>query len=793
MRSAMEESVGFGPRARGGEPVRLAMQDLHLTGKVLPFGARLMVRHVFVSAEEKPIEVIYAFALPRDAALRRFHIKGEGFSVASDLRPVEEAEREYERGIEAGSLSSFSRIYEDGAVNLSIGNIRPGETVAVQLELVAGVDTRDDGFRFRFPFTLAPGYHPKAHMVEVEPGMGEIELPQEFGDLILPRWSADMEGLHRVYFDLELPAKSVEVASPSHRIRVRQEKDGPTRVWLATKDDLPNRDLVLDVQTKVDGPASFVGRDSKGDVRFAALLPSTMFGKREEGPRRVVFVIDRSGSMDGEPMRQALAAVKACLGALSPEDHFGIVSFDSSVETAAPALLNGDAKGRSNAEKFLGTVDARGGTELVEGIEAAARLLGSEGGGDILLVTDGQVMGTDRIIARVKEVGARIHCLGIGSASQDRFLALLARETGGTESFLTARERVDMAALELFASMARPVAADVVCEVSGAAKGTITPEPARTVYAGRPFLVYGSYKSGNAALLRVTWADGSFDVPLIITTDDIGETVRLLQGARLITDAEAQLAPGRKTRAVAERTQSRIERHLENLSREYGLASRRMALVAVVKREGDVSGALPEIQVVPVGMPEDTRFPAYFDRDMAYDRDIRGGRACRALDFSPPPVAERSTENLCRRLGKLRSGISHARRAPLHKDSLGPEDRLVHFAGALEADGGMPGKTPRKRLQASAFVLAVFLLEGHTRKRGPFSAHVKRLVEFLQHQDLSQLAPEHAAILTRLIEAGETGNVTADKSDPFFEEGDPNKVTAAKLWRRLHKLFDAED
>lgn len=62
----------------------------------------------------------------------------------------------------------------------------------------------------------------------------------------------------------------------------------------------------------------------------------------------------------------------------------------------------------------------------------AVKVLGNKSG-DIFLLTDGQVWGTDEIPA--KTTGIRIHCLGIGAASQDRFLTLLARETGGGKPF----------------------------------------------------------------------------------------------------------------------------------------------------------------------------------------------------------------------------------------------------------------------------------------------------------------------------------------------------------------------
>ena len=183
---AVSAATAFRPvAAETGEEVQLAMQSLFLAGRILPVGARLTVRHVFQSEEKKPLEVIYAFPLPRDAALRRFQVSGPGFSVRSELKPVAEAVKAYEEGLEKGHLATLARQYRDGIVNLTLGNLRPGETVTVTLQLLAGVEMRDDGLRFRFPFTLAPSYHARAKAVRMPDGMGEMELPEdEFGDVI---------------------------------------------------------------------------------------------------------------------------------------------------------------------------------------------------------------------------------------------------------------------------------------------------------------------------------------------------------------------------------------------------------------------------------------------------------------------------------------------------------------------------------------------------------------------------------------------------------------------------------
>ena len=617
---AQTKDIGFGILdARSGKEVKLAMQRLHLGGRILPVGARLVVHHQFRSGEKEPIEVIYTFPLPRDAALRRFRVSGEHFSMRSELKRVKEAMDEYEKGISDGHLSALARPYQDGLVSLTLGNIRPGETVLVSMEIIAGVDIRDDGLRFRFPFTLSPCYYSQAKYVTVAPGVGEIELPEnEFDDLILPNFLADASGLHQVSFDLRVsmsqPLK--EVGSPSHAISVQPNGDSSCRVKIATNTDVPTRDLVLDVTTRMGATGILAGTGKDGKGHFAMMLPSSRFGKVSEKPRRVVFLLDRSGSMSGAPFNQARKAINACLGILREEDQFGMVVFDDKPWLFTKWIAPGNMDYRKAAEEYLEKVPAGGGTELVAGFMEAVKVLGNKSG-DIFLLTDGQVSGTDKILAKAKATGIRIHCLGIGAASQDRFLALLARETGGVSRFVGPQERVDLSALDLFASMSRPLATELEVKNLSADPLLIEPKPSKDVFAGIPILVWGETPKAGDYDLELNWSGESGNESLRETVHILengpGETIRLLHGARLITDLEIHL-PGRSNHPAAQRRMDqRIENRLQSLSETYGLASRMMALVAVVERPGDQPGMLPTTKVVPVGMPRDITFEAYFN------------------------------------------------------------------------------------------------------------------------------------------------------------------------------------
>lgn len=778
--------------ARSGKPVRLAMQELWLTGTVLPVGARLVVRHCFQSREKKPLEAVYAFALPRDAAMRRFRIVGEGFNVESALKRSGEAREAYEAGLEEGHLAALAQQYQDGMVNLNIGNIRPGETVTVYIELAAGVSCTDAGFRFRFPFTLAPCYHPDAAYGTTDTGDGEVALPEAiFGDVILPPWRNDAAHLHRVGFDLslELPGGGVEIASPSHAVSVRLQSPASARVMLATGGDVPNRDLVLDARHAVTDPRVFAGLDGSGKGRFAVLVPSTAFGPSPNGPKQVVFLIDHSGSMSGKPFAQAKQATLACIAALRPEDRFGVVFFESGVTRFPPGCVEAVQAQRDAARTFVNGMETAGGTELSAGIAAAVKLLPQ--GGDILLLTDGQVAETGSIIAKARKAGARVHCLGIGSASQDRFLALLARETGGTSHFATPRERVDTAALRLFNAIGAPAAEALRAEVTGLSGVSLVPEIPPCVRADEPLVVFGSCEAAGEGTLRLAWEAGSLDIPVKVTADmeaandipkpesaftSLGETLRLVQGARLVTEAELPDKEASTRREAARHAKHRTARW-ERLAEEYGLANPGMSLVAVVERRGDQPGDVPVTRVVPVGMPQDTEFGAYF-----------GGVSRRPLPGPGMPIMR------CMSVPPVIREEIHACPAPSWNHMVEEEisdpvlDRLFEATAALEADGGLPGANLEERIvRTLAALIALLDYEGKP-GGGYFVSHIRRMTDFLRTQGNDSVVPEHAALLQRALSAVDKNRVPAGEWDKAYSRLG-HKADTDTLWKWLGALI----
>ena len=617
------------------------MQRLWLTGQVLAVGANLQVRHVFRNGEDQTLEIIYAFMLPRDAALRRFVVKGEGFETHSELRRVEEAVKAYEAGIEAGHLATLARAYRDGVVNLTLGNLRKDEEVKVTMEILAGVELHDDGLRFRFPFTLAPGYHPSAC---TSPN-GDLELPApEFGDVILPKFRPSTENLHEVGFDLavEVPGAS-EIASPSHAVQVgKQHVDSPPAPTFP----------IATWCSMYDSRAPY--SDSLRRRAICDRRTVKPFRRNAATPRKVALVIDRSGSMGGQPMTQALRAVEACLGALSPEDQFALVAFDDHVGAFRDTLVERRGSENREAARAFSRQSMRGAAR------SSPRIRGRRPDGDLEATSWWSPTGRYWAPKRSWR-GPGLFTSGFivwesAAPARTGFSRCSASATGGVSRFVTPQERVDVAAVDLFASIGRPVAVDI--SASGA-KFEI--QPAKAVFSGTPWTVFGE---GDA--ISVEWPGGSFTEPVIKTTPEIGETLRLIEGARRIAEAESMTTP---------------DAGLAALSEKYGLASRAMASIAVVNRTADKADGPPPPRWFRSACLAVPGMKAISARQVR--APLPGWRAGGAAAYA---VAERPRPKMA--LFRRRSPLLRRPTIPTGCSKSPPE---------LESDGGVAGADPEDR------------------------------------------------------------------------------------------------
>ncbi|TKD09795.1 vWA domain-containing protein [Polyangium fumosum] len=197
-------------------------------------------------------------------------------------------------------------------------------------------------------------------------------------------------------------------------------------------------------------PTIVVGESTKLSlvVRFGAE------GKKEDAPRRKLnlsLVLDRSGSMGGTPLRQAIKAAQALVGEMKEDDRVSVVIFDDSPDTIVDPVLAKDKKG---IQDKIGKARAGGCTNLsggwLEGVKHVKKHAKKDEVNRVLLLTDGQAnMGiTDPDVLKKTSgekagEGVVTTTLGFGSGFNEDLLIGMAREAEGNFYFIESPEDVE--------------------------------------------------------------------------------------------------------------------------------------------------------------------------------------------------------------------------------------------------------------------------------------------------------------------------------------------------------------
>jgi Ca-activated chloride channel family protein len=454
--------------------------------------ATTSVEQVFVNNTDRSLEAQYVFPIPKGATMSHFTMLVNGKEQEGQIVEKTEARRIYtqivNRSQDPGLLESLGA----GLFRASIFPILPrsSQTITLRFEQVV------------------PG----------ENGLVQYTYPVRCGQKKGPSIQGE--------FGLEVAVKSaspiLSVYSPSHTVDVQRPNDREAKVTCTQRHTTLEKDFQLfySVSDKEVGLDLLTYRPDGKDPGFFMLLvaPKSTLQTERIIERDVVFVVDVSGSMAGEKIKQARNALKYLVGKLNDADRFNIVQFSSFADAWQRGLVSARER-RQDALRYADTLMAQGGTDIAGALDAALQSLPREGERPsyIVFMTDGQpTMGeTDprRILAKVDAArngkggeSLRLFTWGVGYDVDTYLLDAMASQAGGVSEYVRPEEDIAVKVAAFANKASQPVMTGLELKVVGDRVQLVNLHPHKLpdLYAGSQLVLFGRYTGEGNVALQVT-------------------------------------------------------------------------------------------------------------------------------------------------------------------------------------------------------------------------------------------------------------------------------------------------
>jgi len=446
----------------------------------------LEVEQRYRNEEDKNIEAIYTFPLAARAVLLDIEFELGGKKLSGIAVERKEAEQEYEKAIEDGNTAILLEKSSEDLYTVNLGNLMAGEEAVVRYRYAEPLVREQGRLRLVIPTAIAPRYgNPesaglKPHQI---PGV-DIGVSYPF-TLALDVLGELAKG------DMSSPSHNLTMAAIEHGIRLNLKKG-----WL-------DRDFILMMDGAGYSNISCV-RDDEQWVAMATFCPAIP-DVYTDRPLSLRLVIDCSGSMEGDSITQARQAAIKVIETLKADDEFDVTLFGSNYRLLFGHMMPSDDfhKGRATQE-LIGLEADMGGTEMEDALRATTTRPSERGGGDVLLITDGEIWRIGSLIAMAQKSHLRYFIVGVGSSPSHAILRTLAEETKGAYEAVSPNEDIESVVLRQFARMRQPRATRP--RVAWPVPPLWTTQLPKAIFHDGTFHVYAGFSQPLAGDIKLTYS-----------------------------------------------------------------------------------------------------------------------------------------------------------------------------------------------------------------------------------------------------------------------------------------------
>ncbi|XP_038549931.1 von Willebrand factor A domain-containing protein 5A-like [Micropterus salmoides] len=561
----------------------------------------------YENKEDKPLEAVFVFPLPGDAAVCHFSAKIGQTQIVAEVKEKQEAREEYDDALSSGQQAFLLEESDQSpdVFSLSVGSLPPGESASIRLEYVTELAVQaDDGLRFCLPAVLNPRYQPQ--------GSGGAGVQVTAVPASLVPYSLSFSA--RV--SSPRPVSKVESNCSLDPLQYLNTEQTQATVKLAAGHKF-DRDVEMLIYYKDAHQPTAVVEAGQTSAKPGTLMgdPVVMLSLYPEFPQAVmssvascgefVFLLDRSGSMGGSMnnsssdqsrIGSARDTLLLLLKSLPMGCYFNIYSFGSSYEHIFPKSVEYSQKTMEEALKKVEEMGADlGGTEILRSLEhiySQPCILNHPR--QLFVFTDGEVWNTKDIMNLVKKNSGSHRCFsfGIGEGASSALINGLAKEGGGHAQFITGTDRMQPKVMQSLRFALQPAVVDisVTWDLPKGVSATVLSPPITALFQGQRSLIYAqltgqSSEAGEGCVtVKYSLAGHPSQNQLHFSlrpAEDFGLTVHRLAARTLIRSLEVE------ERGRRGQQDGGVKEKVVELSVQSGVSSSFTAFIAVNKGDGE--------------------------------------------------------------------------------------------------------------------------------------------------------------------------------------------------------------
>lgn len=560
--------------------------------------ARVILEQRCHNPYAEALRVKYLLPLPADGAVGGFQFQVGDLTVRGEVDKKNRARERFEAALAEGRTAALLEQSRSSVFQEEVGNIPPRQRVIVEVVIDQKLSWLDEGaWEWRFPTVVGPRYMGGAGRV---PDAAKMQVDVASGPIA-----------HRVMLTMHVrdnvPAGG-RFESPSHALDVAPMAG---RTMVALKDPAGarlDRDVVVrwPVATLDVGVGLFAARPAAEAHHGRAyglltLVPPEAQARMAPLPRDLIFLIDTSGSMSGDPLNQAKRVVAAMIDSLEEDDRLELIEFSSHPRRWKGEAVVATRDGKAEALRWVQRLSASGSTEMKAAILEALVPLRKSAQRQIVVITDGYIGFEQEILETVLDhlpVGARVHTMGVGSAVNRSLTGPLARAGAGIEVIVAPGEDAERAAKRLVARTVAPLVTELRVEGPGVV-GTV-PAHLPDLFQRSPVMIAAELNPDGGEIRVVgTLAGGErYEHRALAPKLALGAgngAITGLFGRELVEDLEA--------RKAAEPGSQEIDPEIERLGLVFQIATRLTSWVAISEERLIPAGLKQREETMPHELP----------------------------------------------------------------------------------------------------------------------------------------------------------------------------------------------